>query len=219
MSLFLSTLSHCSNIDNLQFFLLCDKLKSLEDYDSHMPMNCMERLESEVNLNEYLSWWLTDKQQQQQPQFLATKNMAVVLHSHYLPDLASWDLLFFPRMKFHYKSIIFRMSLKFRSNHWPSCTWFQKVSSITASSSCSNAVKFHKLGRGLLWRENYYQSKRLCKLCYWFSPVTSGHVLICHAFLVHNPNMNEGPRCTWSESWLDPEADTIIISVTPSDKF
>jgi hypothetical protein len=62
-----------------------------------MPANSMGGLEHKLNLNRGLPWWLTDKQLQWQ--FLATKNMAVVPNSPYLPDLASWNFLFFLRMK------------------------------------------------------------------------------------------------------------------------
>jgi hypothetical protein len=61
--------------------------------------------------------------------FLATKNVYVLPHCPYSPDMAPVISSCFQEWNCSWKGVVCRMSRKFRNSHWPSYTRFQNVSS------------------------------------------------------------------------------------------
>ena len=78
----------------------------------------------------FVPWLLTEEQKQQQ--FLAAKNMAVVSHPPYSPDLAPCDFFRFPRMKLHHFQNVPEIQQQ-------SDSYNQKVYTSSAISSGRNA--------------------------------------------------------------------------------
>jgi hypothetical protein len=64
-------------------------------------------------------------------QFLASKNMAVAPHPHYLPYLVPCDFVLFARMELQLKGCCFQD----KNYRWPFYMWFKNVSSSSGRST------------------------------------------------------------------------------------